>query len=91
MASALDRCAATTGVSVSDLLRTLLAGMGPAPEIGDLAHRDGHPGVVYRVARIAANRQQAFLEAAHGLHPRGAISSPGWTSMRLVGVLGTTD
>ncbi len=79
----LQRCAATAGLSVSGLLRALLTVAAPSVSVGDLVHVSGNADVFYKVTRIG-NDGSAFLEAAHGLHRRGAISSPGWTPAQRV-------
>ena len=78
VADHLIRCAASAGLSVSTLLRALLAVRAPTPSVGDLVRCAQGGSSVYQITALN-DRQQAHLSRAHGLHPAGCIRAAGWT------------
>ncbi len=78
VADQLNRCAITAGLSVSTLLRALLAVQAPRPMLGDLVRTARYGRNVYQVHEVSADGT-LFLGAAHSLHSSDCVMSAGWT------------
>ena len=78
VAEQLVRCAAGAGLSVSTLLRALLAVQVPRPCLGDLVRTTRRGDSVFQIQRISADGR-LYLGSAHGLHRSGCITSAEWT------------